>query len=85
MSVLCVPGFVTSLLGRSDRTVMGTGEVGGTRETARPAALECLDTVRYDADEVLQGLVEDTREAFETDLCVLHRRCCEGGPDAELE
>lgn len=52
---------------------MGTGEVGSTRETARPAALECLDTVRYDADEVLQGLVEDTREAFETDLCVLHR------------
>ena len=51
---------------------MGTGEVGGTRETTRPAVLESLDAVRYDADEVSQGLVEDAHEAFETDPCVVY-------------
>ncbi|QIN79146.1 PAS domain S-box protein [Rubrobacter marinus] len=44
----------------------------GERERARLEALDRLDAVRYEADHVLQGLVDDAREAFGTDLCSIN-------------
>ena len=51
---------------------MATTRDVGEREEARLAALDRLDAVRYEADEVLQGLVDDAREAFATDLCLVN-------------
>ncbi len=42
------------------------------RETARLAALERLDTVRHETDLVLQELVDEVREAFATELCMVN-------------
>ncbi len=42
------------------------------RETERLAALDYLDAVRPEVDRVLQQLVDDVREAFDTDLCMVN-------------
>ncbi|PLS87590.1 MAG: hypothetical protein CYG60_01080 [Actinobacteria bacterium] len=67
-----VPDSVASLLRRNGRTGMRKGQAEGKREAARLAALERLDAVRRDADRVLQGLVDEAREAFGTDLCMVN-------------
>ncbi|CAA9460553.1 MAG: diguanylate cyclase/phosphodiesterase (GGDEF & EAL domains) with PAS/PAC sensor(s) [uncultured Rubrobacteraceae bacterium] len=41
-------------------------------EAARLAAIKHLGAVRPEVDQVLQGLVDDVREAFETDLCMVN-------------
>jgi signal transduction histidine kinase/DNA-binding response OmpR family regulator/HPt (histidine-containing phosphotransfer) domain-containing protein len=42
------------------------------REAARLAAIEHLDVVRPEVDRVLQEIVDDVREIFETDLCLIN-------------
>ena len=42
------------------------------RETERLTALDHLDAVRPEVDSVLQQLVDDVREAFGTDLCMVN-------------
>ncbi|MDX6382031.1 MAG: hypothetical protein QOI57_3055 [Rubrobacteraceae bacterium] len=42
------------------------------RENQRLAALDYLDAVRPEVDEVLQQLVDEVRKTFETDLCMIN-------------
>ncbi len=41
-------------------------------EAARLAMIEHLGASRPEVDQVLQGLVDDVRETFETDLCMVN-------------
>ncbi len=50
----------------------GRSYAGVTGEEARLAKIEYLGAVREDADDVLQEIVDDVRDVFGTDLCMIN-------------
>ncbi len=70
----CVPSLSPAWVTFSNRekdVINGRGTFDA-REAERLALLEYLDAARPEADSVLQGLVDDARHAFGTDLALIN-------------